>query len=315
MPEMPYAIVIVPKGRLGNVMFQYLLAWELNRRLDYTACIYGPGLPEWGIDPLAPEQQAVRPYRLKGHLFDLDQATYAVRSGLADAIVVEGWGMRMEYYADWKALLLPFQTILQPEPVSNSEILINVRAEDIESGKHPGYYPLSFDFYDQVIRHARKQPVFMGQVHHGEYAAALRSEFPHARFLESDSPMLDFVTIRGARCLAISTSTFAWLAAWSSTVAECIHYPVVGIFDPRRGVQNLMPVGDPRYVFWTTQFPSMQARLAIPGAATWAVNCHGSRRLTRPESQAIAIGSFAFKLSHVALAQLKTGIPQISRQI
>jgi len=303
---MPHAIVIVPKGRLGNIMFQYLLAWEISRRLDNNACIYGPGLPEWGIDPAVAEQQAVRPYLLKGHLFDLDEATYALRSGLADAILVDGWGMRLEYYTDWKSLWRPFHTPLQPEHISNDEILINVRAEDIENGWHPGYYPLPFDFYAQVIRDAGKQPVFMGQIHHGKYAAALRSAFPHARFLQSATPMQDFQTIRGARHLAIPPSSFSWLAAWSSTVAQCIHYPVVGLYDPRRGSQNLMPVGDQRYVFWATEFPSMQARRAIPCAAAWAGEHHGSRRLTRAESQAIAIGGFAFKLSHAAVAQLKT---------
>lgn len=302
---MTYSIVIVPRGRLGNLMFQYLLAWEINRRLENAARIYGPGLGEWGIEPVEPAPQAQRPYRLKGHSFDLDQVTYALRTGLADTLVLEGWGMRLEYYADWRTLLRPFQTPGLAPCVGDHEILINVRAEDIETGQYPGYYPLPFDFYAQVIKHTGLAPVFMGQIHEGKYAAALRATFAHARFLEKAEPIQDFQTLQAAKHLVIAPSSFAWLAAWSSSVAQTIHYPVVGILDPRRGVQNLMPVGDPRYVFWETKFPLMQERQKIPCTTTWALAPHASRLLTRHESHHIAISGFMLKVPPSAIAQPK----------
>jgi hypothetical protein len=299
------SIVIVPKGRFANLMFQYMLAWEINRRLAHCGNVYGPGIPEWGIQPSTPAQAPSHPYLLKGHLFDLDEATYALRSGIADAIVILGWGMRLEYHQNRRALLPLFQSQARTQSISQDEILIHIRAEDIEHGKHRGYYPLPFDFYDQVIKITGKRPVFMGQIHEGRYASALREAFGNARFLDSNSPISDFETIRSARHIVLSISSFSWLAAWLSTTAETIHYPVAGLFDPRPGKQNLMPYGDSRYIHWAVPFPSMPERQKIESAEDWARQTRGARSLTLQERNALAISSFTVRVPVNALAYSK----------
>jgi hypothetical protein len=209
------------------------------------------------------------PLVLRGHLFDLDEIAHCLRSGLCDAIVIEAWGMRVEFHPDVDEYRALFRSDAPGQRIGDDEILVNIRAEDIESGAHPGYFPLPFDFYEAVIRAEGKRPVFMGQLQPGAYARALQRRFPGARYLPARPPMEDFQTLRNARCVVLSISSFAWLAAWLSESAHTIHLPVAGLFDPRRGRQNLLPLGDARFRYWSVEFPSMDERAGLD-AATWA---------------------------------------------
>lgn len=192
----PWPLLINPRGRFGNRMFQYLLADRLRDRLGARAKIYGPGFPEWSI-PARPFQAAVsRPLVLRGHLFDLDEVAHCLRSGICGAVVIEGWGMRVEYHPDPAPARDRFVSHATPMVIDDDESLINVRAEDIESGAYPGYFPLPFAFYDAVIGSEGRRPVFMGQVAPSPYTDALRRRYRDARFLPVSSPAADFQTLR-----------------------------------------------------------------------------------------------------------------------
>ncbi|ROZ64128.1 hypothetical protein [Ramlibacter sp. WS9] len=269
VPPPSFPLIISPRGRHGNLMFQYMLAAQLQRRLGPRAVVHGPGMPEWGCAATPVPKQPTSPLVLDGHLFDLDEIAHCLRAGLCNAIVLRGWGMRVEYYPEIDECRALFKSDVQGQQVGDDEVLINVRAEDIESGRHPGYFPLPFDFYASVIRAEGKRPVFMGQLQPGPYVQALRQRFPLARYLPLGTPIEDFQTMRNAGCVVPSISSFAWLATWLSESAHTIHLPVAGLFDPRRERQNLMPVGDARYRYWSVDFPPMQERPGIH-AATWA---------------------------------------------
>ena len=112
------------------------------------------------------------------------------------------------------------------------------------------------------------------------YTDALRRRYRDARFLPVSSPAADFQTLRCARRLVLSISSFAWLAAWLSESATAIHLPVAGLFDPRRGRQNLLPLGDPRYRFWDVEFPAPAQRVGLD-LVEWA---SGDRRAVPAEA-------------------------------
>jgi hypothetical protein len=262
-------LIITPRGRLGNIMFQHMLAVQLQRRLGARAVVYGPGMPEWGWPAAEPPAAPSNPLAIGGHMFDLDEVAHCLRSGMFDAIVIMAWGMRVEYHphpAEYRAM---FRSDVVGQPVGDDEVLINIRAEDVESGWHAAYYPLPFDFYEAVIRAEGKRPVFIGQLQPSPYVDALQRRFPDARYLPLATPMEDFQTMRNAGCVVLSISSFSWLATWLSESVHTIHLPVAGLFDPRPGRQNLLPIGDERYRFWSVDFPSMKERPGMD-AATWA---------------------------------------------
>jgi hypothetical protein len=286
-------LIISPQGRLGNIMFQHMLAVQLQRRLGPRAAVYGPGMPEWGWAAADPPETPASPLVIGGHMFDLDEVAHFLRCGACDAIVIKGWGMRVEYYPDVDECRALFRSDEVGQRVGDDEILISIRAEDAESGAHASYYPLPFDFYEAVIRAEGKRPVFIGQLQPGPYVQALQQRFPDARYLPLATPMEDFQTLRNAGCVVPSISSFAWLAAWLSESAHTIHLPVAGLFDPRNGRQNLMPLGDGRYRFWSVDFPSVKERPGMD-AATWAA---------APRNAALRNREWAIKVARASLTR------------
>lgn len=262
-------LIVKPRGRMGNLMFQLMLATRINDRLGGAATIHGVELPEWNIRSLPVGEPPRRALRLSGHLFDLDEVAHTLRSGICDAVLIEGWGQRLEYFPDPAPMRALFRSGESPHALRDDEILIHVRSADIEGGAFAGYYPLPFAFYETVIRSEGRSPVFMGQLQPSPYTDALRQRFPQATFLPPSSPMKDFATLRSAERVVLSVSSFAWLAAWLSETAQAIHYPVAGLFDPRRGRQNLLPLEGARWLHWDVDFPSMEQRPGLR-ADGWA---------------------------------------------
>jgi hypothetical protein len=261
-------------------------------------------MPEWGRAATPVPRQPSSPLVLGGHLFDLDEIAHCLRSGMCDAIVIRGWGMRVEYFPyvdEWRGM---FKSKVVGQPVGEDEVLISVRAEDVESGVHEPYYPLPFDFYEAVIRSEGKRPVFMGQLQPSPYVQALRQRFPDARYLPLATPLEDFQTMRNAGCVVPSISSFAWLACWLSESARTIHLPVAGLFNPRRGRQNLLPVGDARYRYWSIDFPTMQERPNIR-AATWAA----AARNATAQTEAWALGIARSAISRRVAAEPQHAVP------
>jgi hypothetical protein len=285
-------IIIKPNGRLANNMFQLMLAYELKKRVP-LADIFGLSLPEWGLQFAS--TQLVQPVAtLKRHKFDLDLVAYLLKSGLLGSVLIDGWGMRLSNFPDRDFYRKLFVTDVKAKEISDQQILLNVRSEDIESGKHPKYYPLPFSFYEKVIDISGLQPVFMGQLDNSDYVMALRKKFSGAIFLPKASAIEDFQTIRNAKNVAISVSSFAWLASWLSASAEAIHLPVAGLYDPANLETLLMPTDDPRYHFYDLNFPSLAERKNA-SAAQWALQFNPVRLMTDQESKLRVLSSLARK--------------------
>ncbi|MDB5557184.1 MAG: hypothetical protein JWQ36_118, partial [Enterovirga sp.] len=89
-------------------------------------------------------------------------------------------------------------------------------------------------------------------------------------------PVGDFATVRRARNIVVSVSTFAWLAAWLSEATR-IHLPVYGIFNPEQFRQiDLLPLADQRYIYyrfpvhWAVPLPSLSASFVELGRS-WRI--------------------------------------------
>lgn len=283
-------IIVQPRGRLANQMFQAMLAIELRRRVPGSV-ISGLSIPEWDI--ASTQEDAMQPSLsvVSGHQFNLNGVAYLLRAGVVRSVVIRGWFMRLSYYGPPQRYCALFKSTVAGRRVNDNQILLNVRAEDIENGWHSKYYPLPFSFYDYVIESTGLQPVFMGQLDAGDYVKALKQKFRGATFLPNGSPLEDFQTIRHAKQVALSISSFSWLAAWLSEEAESIHLPVAGLYDPQSSDTQLLPVDDLRYQFYNIAFPDKDERKLV-SAANWAGQPFKTSPLSIPQVKAKLLKGF-----------------------
>jgi len=291
-------IAILSSGRMGNRMFQMMLAHEIRARAG-VGQIAGCHLPRWGLISQLPEV-APEPYAvLSNHAFDLDQAAYLLRTGVLRAIVLQGWGMRLAYYRSPDPYRALFRSPVQGHTLRDDELLIHVRAGDILDLHHPYYFPMPFSFYEEVIAATGLRPVFIGQLDDDPYSDALRRHFAGAKFLARRSSVEDFTTIRQARHVVLSISSFSWLAAWLSESAVSVHMPIYGLFDPRIGQTFLLPVDDRRWRFYEIDVPERETHKDLDVVA-WAERTASLGRLGEAQLRALAIHGIAPKQSAIS---------------
>lgn len=266
---MPYpaTIVVQNTGWLANRMFQHMFAHELAYRVGKPVTICGESLPEWGIElpepMLPPKGSAPDAHVLRLLNFNVDALASAMRQGIVGPVILDGWPMRVEYYRAPEHYAQLFRPDEAPSyQASDDEVLLHVRAGDTIDGHHPLYFPLPPAYYAKVIEETGLRPVFIGELEDNRYVEILRSSFPEAAFLPPADAVADFQSLRNARHVALSISTFSWLATWLSSQAQTIHLPVCGMFYPHQMGPNLLPVSDLRYRFYEVPFPDMNEREA-----------------------------------------------------
>jgi hypothetical protein len=242
-------------------MFQAMVALELKRRVP-AASITGLDLPEWGL--VTPPTANTSPSLvLRGHRLNLDSAAWMLNCRVIPAVTVSCWGQRLDHLGPPARYRKFFKPRTTGVVIRDDQLLINIRAEDILTGWHSRYFPQPFSFYQYVIDESGLDPVFMGQLEDSSHTRLLKQRFPNAKFLPLAAPREDFETIRGARHIALSVSSFSWLASWLSEAAETIHIPVAGLFNPIESDTMLLSPGDQRYRFYHVEFPSMETRQRI----------------------------------------------------
>jgi len=250
---MDSVIHIEPMGYLANRMIQYLAANRLQAHWKGSR-LSNVQLPEWGIETPAIETDASAaelvlrpdapmPFRTVADLLNGSEFR---------RVVIAEYMQRTDYLGDAPSCARLFPPKAKGSPVADDELAIHIRAGDIVGGV--GLYPLvPAEYYRMLIDLSGLKPCFMGQLDDSAHCEKLRRMFPEARFLEPQDVLSDFETIRSARHIAISVSTFSWLAAWLSS-AENIFLPMLGFLNPmhRAGSSeiDLLPTSDVRYRFF-----------------------------------------------------------------
>jgi len=237
------------RGGLANQMFRYMFTEHLSRELGGLQ-IHGYHLPEWGL--VCPGTNPCNGNSIttgRVHVVDVERIRTALASGAADWVDVEAYAMRLEYFARehtrWRTLF-PYTKTAE---VSDSEILIHIRAGSIVDGIHSDYMPLPISFYRELIKSTGLRPVFVGELASNWYTDALRIAFQQARFISLDR-IGDFQALRGAKHVVTAVSSFSWLATWLSENAAVIHLPLAGLLQPlQRPDIDLIPRADSRYVY------------------------------------------------------------------
>jgi glycosyltransferase involved in cell wall biosynthesis len=272
-------IVNVVPCNIGNQMFRYMLGTAIQRSVK-GAVLTGANMPEWGIIAKKVDIQDLDVKEVgPNHRIDVIGLAYELDSGKFDAISVDCYAQRMEYfYKSRGEFASEFYSPVVGDRIEDDEIAINVRSAEIVDGLHPDYMPLPISYYRAIVAEAGLKPVFVGQVRGNWYSDALRAAFPDARYVSGKSWVEDFQTIRGAKNVALAISSFSWLAGWLSDSAQRIYLPLAGFLNPiQRPDIQLVPISDERYIYH--RFPvfaytgSDEQRAAIVGREKWHVNC------------------------------------------
>jgi hypothetical protein len=253
---------ITPRGRLGNQMFQYMVARAIQDQVP-DCVLSGVDLDAWGIRHEAIDAGDAVVHRVNDEQrIDIQAIVEGLRIGRMERVEYSGYGQRMENLPD----LAKCQEIFRHESdvlgFGSDILLINIRGEEVVGGIHDHYTLVPVTFYQHVIAHTGLTPVFMGQLDDNSFTRRLRESFPHAQFVASRGAIDDFETIRRSKRILPAVSTFSWLAAWLSDADEIL-LPVTGFYNPMqfRDV-DLLPLQDARYRFFL--FP---INYAAPGGA------------------------------------------------
>ncbi|MEO7833660.1 hypothetical protein [Roseateles sp.] len=212
--------------------------------------IGGVDLPIWQIRRDLPVSPAAQRLRFFGQYVDREWLLGLLQRGWLQDFEFAALGFRMANFdrERVKRLFPPTPTVAQA--LAHDELLINVRGAETLDNVHVDYGPLPLHYLRQLVETTGLRPVLMGQIGSDWYSDALRETFSGCREISSQGIREDFEIIRAAPHIAMSLSSFSWLACWLSG-AQTIHMPLVGIFNPaQRPDIDLLPVDDPRYRFY-----------------------------------------------------------------
>ena len=262
-------ITIRPLGYLANQMFEYMFAKTLEKRIkrpvryikyDSVMCddrptIWPNEFPRWGLSFPKGEFTSDKTETIRGNLVDYDGLVRRINDGKIDNLIISGTFCNLKYYDAPEAyrdmFIPPVEDQKHIREIDDKHLLIHVRGGDIIEGAHKDYFPLPFNYYHMLIEKTGLIPVFMGQIGKDKYSEALKQEFKQCEFLSGGTVVGDFETVRRAKHVATSISSFAWLSSWLSSSLQSIHFPLGGIMSPfQRPDMDFVPRNDPRYHFY-----------------------------------------------------------------
>ena len=269
-------IHISPMGGLGNRMIQYLAALALADRVPGSRVVH-VHLPEWGISVPRAECEDKPTALVLSETVPLDALAAALRDGAIERVDLRSYAQRMENFSDVTRYAGLFTTGASAG-AGPHELLINIRQGELLDARHPDYVLIPVDFYAELVERTKLAPVFMGQIEDSAYMRGIFARFPHARYLPSRGATADFAYIRHSHHIVPAISTFSWLAAWMSKAGR-VFLPVLGLFNTLQSrTTDLLPLGDPRYVF--TLFPFHYAVPVRDAAAAHATIAGRWREMT-----------------------------------
>ncbi|MBU6449759.1 MAG: hypothetical protein KGQ26_09065 [Rhodospirillales bacterium] len=239
-------------GNIGNRAMQFLTATSIAARVP-GAEVRNIHLDMWGrVEPAPrPPAWASAGTGTRFHI-DVEGLADCLRRDVVDAVCVEGYAFHLDHFPpreQCRALFPPTLGQADARGFGRHELVCSVRAAEILRVVHPDYVPLPPGYYARLQEETGLDLVFFGQLGDDPYSTGLRAAFPKARFIPGTDQNHDFEVLRRSANIALSISTFAWLAAWLGE-AERIYMPVGGMFHPIQHPDFILtPLDEPAYRF------------------------------------------------------------------
>jgi hypothetical protein len=242
-------IRIKPSGRLANLMSQLMFADNLRRGCRQTVAVEGYDIPEWGLSKPASDTQT-SPIEIGSHLTRLAPCRMMIDAFKPQLIRLERPIFRVGNYGkprEYQSLFPVSESVVK---IPDDCLLIHIRAGDVATLTHDKYGPLPIRYYEYLIGQTGLRPLFINEPGRTHYLDLLKSSFPKAETIGGASAIEDFEIIRSAKNVALSVSSFSWMATFLSSRVQQIHLPLAGHFDPADDpTPDFLPLNDNRYIF------------------------------------------------------------------
>jgi hypothetical protein len=245
-------------GRLGNNIFQYLLAQKIKSIGPIEIYIdkdflsgFDIHFSQKTIDSLA--------IPLKGTQINYPIYEQLLKKNNNVALAIESIFVDMNLYTneieeaknkETFCLRNRFPTV----GYNKNYIVISIR---LEIPQHINYPVLPLSFYKKIIGSTGLKPVFVGQLNPKlDYTKALKDQFSDAIFIENPNSHDEkfsyeqFEIIRQSKNKILSVSTFSYLAAVFGDKDSIVHMPIYGLFNPIDRPDLNFKINDDRFIYY-----------------------------------------------------------------
>jgi len=230
---------LIKSGRLGNNLFQLAFAKYLSCLFDNAEIIHF-GIPEINLSQSADYEDfhgfEIRD-EVKGHKFSAD---FFSKLDSKEIIFTSAWGMRKEYFVGQRNFLrtfFPTDFFIMSNKLNFDKVLCHIRGGDIwrrpfsRVKVHEDYFALPIDFYENVMKASGKPLHFLVESSTPNwYLSLLLRSLPNSSFQMSGSVVDDFKYLANAPELALSISSFSYMAGFLGDGK--VYMPVGGLFNP-----------------------------------------------------------------------------------
>lgn len=240
-------------GRTGNNLFQLAFGIYL-RTLIPDAKLNHFSIRELGISNLSPSiftQHYL--YSISGQDDGIGEVLNAHRLSELKEVHTTALGMKHKYFSNSLTTLdslIP--DYIKKSPLEEDFTLIHVRGGDIwkkrsvfrkSTNLHPDYYAIPFSFYDEVCEKAEFPILFLMSADSPVwYRKVFSKRYRGERIMYQKSISHDFALIYSAKELALSVSSFSYMASALGKTRK-LHIPILGLLNSEvRPDINLPPL-------------------------------------------------------------------------
>jgi len=237
-------INVRPKGRLGNLMFQYCLSRIISEVTGYATDME---LPFKNCKMLKGKIINTPVEKLIGHEIDLKKV---LDNKEQRRIYLNGFFHQVKYYADYKQQIKKWFYINENyRKPGTGDLVIHVRGGDLyNKGSNAQHVPCPYNYYRDIINSSDHNNIFI-VTEDPKDIIVQKLHMEHKLEIISQSVLEDYYFMFHASKLVLSVCSIVWWAGWLGRAKE-VHFPQAGFWHPQsiRKEVDLM-VNENRYVY------------------------------------------------------------------
>lgn len=241
-------ITIDYKGRLGNNIFQYILAKIISHHNNFA--IHSNIRREHQY--LFPSIDGYRYFYPEDNLGGHSQII-SLNDACKDTprhITLSGFFHVYDYYKNYKEQIIQWLNLPYTPSNRQKDIVLCVRGGDLWSGPYNNHHPpCPYSYYNNILENENFEKIWIVTENTNDIIANKIKNNWNGTII-SNSVVEDFLFIRDSYKIVMALSTLSWWASWLSN-ATTIYMPQIGFMDLRLNTNgtNLCVTNEDRYKY------------------------------------------------------------------